>query len=246
MGIGAHMFLSSFFPNEYHNALLNCSLYAILLFSHFEIYAKKIYNQPQIKSCIDRIYKKNEIDIIKFNQVMISTNKNYVTLHQFLLYDFILFSDYEKVTERSTKVNKVLYFGFPKTPMNFDYKVCKFSFLSMTVNFNKKKYPIKLSTESENYYIVGNKINLLLIAYLLKTQYKVDCDETNGTYELDIIDHNVTMKTLTEKDEITLHENDYIVEPFVYVDTSNMTLLDIIKNTPHFVMVNPILHQNIQ
>lgn len=205
---------------------------------------QKIYNQPLIKSCIDRIYKKNEIEIIKFNQVMISTNKKYVNVHQFLLYDFIIYSDYEKVTERSPKANKVLYFGFPKTPINFEYNVCKFSFLSMTVTINNKKYPIKLSTDSENYYIVGNKINLLLIAYLLKTQYKVICDEITGTYELDIIDHNVTMKTLTEKDEIILHENDYIIEPFVYVDTTNMNLLDIINNRPHFVMVNPIIHQN--
>jgi hypothetical protein len=246
MGIGAHMFLSSFFPNEYHNALLNCSLYAILLFSRFEIYAKKIYYYPKIKSIIDSINKSNEIDIIKFNDLMFSTNKKYINVHNFLLYDFIIYSDYNSVTEKQTKVNKVLYFGFPKTPINFDYTLCKFSFISMTVNFNNKKYPLKLSTESENYYIVGNKINLLLVAYLLKTQYKVLCDEINGRYELDIIDHNVTMKTLTEKDEIILHENDYIVEPYAYVDTSNMTLLDIINNKPHFVMVNSIIHQNNQ
>lgn len=42
IGIGTHMFLSSVFPKEYQNALLNCSLYVILLFSHFEMYAKNI------------------------------------------------------------------------------------------------------------------------------------------------------------------------------------------------------------
>jgi hypothetical protein len=101
--------------------------------------------------------------------------------------------------------------------------------MSLNVTIKGTKYPIKLSNDVENYYVVGNKINILLIAYLLKIQHKVKCDEITGIYELGIIDHNVNVKTFTEKDEIILSEDDYTVKPFIYIDTSNMTVLDIIN-----------------
>jgi len=234
IGAGFHVFMTYCFPNEYHAALLNISFYTILFYTHIEMRAKKLYFHPSfkpVKSFIDNFNKNSEIDIIKFNQVMISTNKKYIAVHQLLLYDFIIFSDYERVTETTPKVNKVLFFGLPKFPLNFDYKACKFSFMSLTVKFNGAKYQIKLSNENENYYIIGNKINLLLISYLLKKQHNIVCDEITGTYELDVIDHNVNMKTFTEKDEILFKENDYTVSPFVYIDTTNMTVLDIVNKT---------------
>jgi hypothetical protein len=200
--------------------------------------AKKLYFHPSfkpVKSFIDTLKKQSEIEIIKFNNVMFSTTKNYISVHQFLIYDFIIFSDYEKVTETMQKVNKVLFFGLPKFPLNFEYTLCKFSFMAITVKFNGVKYPIKLSSEMENYYIIGNKINLLLISYLLKKQHSVNCDEVTGVYELDVIDHNVNMKTFNEKDEITFEENDYTVSPFIYIDTSNMTVADIINQSSNKV-----------
>ena len=233
-GISAHMFMTYFFPNEYHIALLRTSFCAIVFFSKLEMQLKKIYYNPifkPVKKYIDNFNKKNEIDIVKFNQVMFSTNRKYISVHKMLIYDFIQFSDYESVTEKSPKINRVLFFGLPKFPLNFDYKLCKFSFMSITVKINNKKYPIKLSNEKENYYIVGNKINLLLIAYLLKSQHNVMCDEVNGMYEMDIIDQDVNMKTFTEKDEIKFDENEYSISPFIYIDTSNMTILDIINKS---------------
>jgi len=232
LGTGFHIFMTYCFPNEYNVALLNLSFYAILFYTHIEMTAKKLYFHPSfkpVKSFIETLNKKSEIDIIKFNQIMFSTNKKYISVHQFLLYDFIIFSDYERVTESSPKVNRILFFGLPKLPLNFDYKLCKFSFMSLTVKFNGIKYQIKLSNDFENYYVVGNKINLLLISHLLKKQYNVNCDEITGIYELDVIDHNVNMKTFNEKDEIEFKENDYTVSPFVYIDTSNMTVLDVIN-----------------
>jgi len=231
-GLSAHVFMTYFFPNEYHTALLNGSFYAILFYSHCELHVKKLYNSPHlkpIKSFIDRINKKSEIDIIKFNEVMVSTNRKYVSVHQLLLYDFIMFSDYNSITEQAPKINRVLFFGIPKFPLKFDYKLCKFSFMSLNVTIKGTKYPIKLSNDVENYYVIGNKINILLIAHLLKIQHRVSCDEITGIYELGIIDHNVNVKTFTEKDEIILCEDDYTVKPFIYIDTSNMTVLDVIS-----------------
>jgi hypothetical protein len=243
LGAGFHVFMTCCFPNEYRAALLNLSFYAILFYTQVEMTAKKLYFHPSfkpVKLFIDKFNKNSEIDVIKFNQVMISTNKQYISVHQLLLYDFIIFSDYERVTETAPKVNKVLFFGLPKFPLNFDYKLCKFSFMSVTVKFNDAKYQLKLSSETENYYIVGNKVNLLLISYLLKKQHNVSCDEITGVYALDVIDHNVNMKTFNEKDEIVFSEHDYTVLPFIYIDTSNMTVLEIVNKASEDINISKL------
>jgi hypothetical protein len=60
-------------------------------------------------------------------------------------------------------------------------------------------------------------------------QHKIICDKVTSEYRLELIDHNVDMKTLTEKDEIVLNENDYKVVPFIFTDTSNMTVKHVEK-----------------
>jgi hypothetical protein len=252
LGAGFHVFMAYCFPNEYNVALLKISFYAIMFYTHIEMTAKKLYYHPSfkpVKSFIEILNKNSEIDIIKFNQLMFSTNKKYISVHQFLLYDFIIFSDYEKVTETSPKVNKILFFGFPKLPLNFDYKLCRFSFMSITIKFNGTKYQVKLSNDFENYYVVGNKINLLLISHLLKKQHNVNCDEITGIYDLDIIDHNVNMKSFNQNDEITFGEENYSVAPFIYVDTSIVTVLDIInkslENADNSTMNDPTLESSL-
>lgn len=235
-GLGAHMFFSSVFPNKYHIALLNLSFYLILTYSYMEIYAKKAYYHPhmsQIRTFIETSKKRREIEIIKFNDVIASTNKESVNIHHLLLYDFIIFSDYDGAKDFSQKVNKVLYFGFDNFPFTYSYNICKFSFISFNVKLlldgQEKSYPIKLSNESENYYVIGNKINRLLICYLLKKHHGVMRDELTETYVLELIDQNVNMISLSEKDEIVLNEKDYKVVPFVYIDSTNMTVRGVEK-----------------
>jgi hypothetical protein len=235
-GVGAHMFFSSVCPNKYHIALLNLSFYIILTYSYIEIYAKKAYYHPnmsQIREFIESAKKKPDIEIIKFNDVIVSTNKENVSINQLLLYDFIIFSDYAGAKLSLKKVNKVVYFGFDNYPFTYSYNVCNFSFISfnvkLLVNNKEQSYPIKLSCDAENYYIIGNKINRLLICYLLKKQHGIICDEVTDKYVLELIDQNVNMLSFTEKDEIVLNENDYKVVPFVFIDSSNMTVREVEK-----------------
>jgi len=121
--------------------------------------------------------------------------------------------------------------------------------MSITIKFNGTKYQVKLSNDFENYYVVGNKINLLLISHLLKKQHNVNCDEITGIYDLDIIDHNVNMKTFNQNDEITFGEENYSVAPFIYVDTSIVTVLDIInkslENADNSTMNDPTLESSL-
>jgi len=235
-GLGAHVFFSSVCPNKYHIALLNLSFYLILTYTYIEIYVKKAYYHPhmtQIREFIENAKKKRDVEIIKFNDVIASVDKDNVQIHQLLLYDFIVFSDYDGAKISSQKVNKVLYFGFDNFPFTYSYNVCKFSFISFSVklliNGKEESYPIKLSSESENYYIIGNKINRLIICYLLKIQHGVMWDEVKDKYILELIDQNVNMLSFSEKDEIVLNEKDYKVVPFVFIDSTNMTIREVEK-----------------
>lgn len=232
VGFGAHFFMTYFFPEHYQQTIINSSLYAILLYSQCEVLSKKLYYHPNlkpIKAILDNLTKKNEIEVIKFNEAIVSINKTDVTANHIALCDFILFTDYASVTDAASKANKVLFYGIPSSlPLNFDYTICKFTFMSFNVTVEGAKYPIKLSNDSENYYVVGNKINALLVSYLLKKQHNIN---SVNKYELDIIDHNVNIKNFTEKDELILKENTYIVKPFLYIDTSNMTIQEIVNAT---------------
>ena len=238
-GMGMHIFFSSVCPNKYQMALLNLSFYVILTYSYLEMYAKKLYyheNMSQIRKFIEVARNKPEIEIIKFNDVITSVDKNCLCIHQLLLYDFIIYSDYSRpiaAQPSSSRVNKVLYSGSPVFPLNYSYSLCKFSFISINVklfvDYKEKSYAIKLINDSENYYIVGNKINRLIICYLLKQQHGIIRDKIISEYRLELIDHNVDMKTLTERDEIVLNETDYKVVPFVFTETSNMTVKELEK-----------------
>lgn len=230
-GIATHAFFSTFFSKEYYRFLVNTSSYAIMFYSYAEICVKKIYMHPcltKLKDFLDTMKNKNNIEIVKFNTVVRSTNKKEVTVNQMVLYDFIIYSDYLPAT---SKVNKVLYYDFIKFPINYSYSVCDFSFIAINVRINKngkeETYRINLHDNKVNYYVVGNKINRLLICYLLKTQHNIICDELTDKYDLEIIDNNVVVKNFTEKDEIVFREKDYTTSPFVYCDTSNMSVAEI-------------------
>lgn len=232
-----HFFFLSVCPNEYQLALINLSFYIILMYSYMELQAKKLYNHPSlmpIRSFIKNMKKKPEIEIIKFNQVIASTSKNMINVHQLLLHDFIIYSDYEGVTDDSQRINKVLYYFPFQFPLNCKYAVCNFTFISIGVKFNGVMYPIKLASETENYYIVGNRINRLIICYLLKKQHNVICDEVVDLYKLELIDNNVNMITLCEKDDIILSENSYKVKDFIYADTSNMSFKEVSMASTHY------------
>lgn len=247
-GMSMHIFFSSVCPNKYQMALLNLSFYLILTYSYIEMHVKKLYyheNMSQIRKFIEVAKSKPEIEIIKFNDVITSVDKTRVSISQLLLYDFIIYSDYSRpIDSHSSRVNKVLYSGSPVFPLNYSYSLCNFSFISINVKLfvdcKEKSYAVKLVNDSENYYVVGNKINRLIICYLLKKQHDIVRDDLTEKYVLDLIDHNVNMLSITEKDEIILNENDYKVVPFVFTETSNMTVKELEKLCNYYPSVDSI------
>ena len=215
------IFIDYYFPQFYNLLILNGSLYIIFIYSKCEIYIKKIYNNKQIQLFIKNIKKhtnnddKFEIEVIRSNKIILNTNKNYINMYKLpdLLVDFIIFNDYTNTCDLLPKINKIIFYKNYKNPLNYNYIICKFSFISLLMVVDDDiNYQIKLSNDMENYYIVGNKINLLILSYLLKIQHNII--KKIQSYTLTIIDHNINMITITEKDEILFNENDYIITPY--------------------------------
>ena len=214
-GASAHYFFTKFYPSEYQLVLLKTSFYVILMYSYTELFFKKTYNRPELlwlRDLIESMKDKSEIEIVDNNGIVTTTSKDDFHTRDIRKGDFIIFSDYEGAsTNANSKINKVLYNDVAHLPLDYNYNVCNFCFISVCVKLcgQEKTYQIKLVTESENYYIVGNRINMGLICYLLKKQHNVTWDPVNSIYILDIIDHNIDIKSFSEKEEIILKEKDY-------------------------------------
>jgi len=93
-----------------------------------------------------------------------------------------------------------------------EYEPCTFKFMSVTVTLLDKSYSIYLSSLNYSYYMVGNIINVDVICYLLYEHYGLELNVKNVVYKLDIIDHNIDVKTITHKDAILFNmDSNYII-----------------------------------
>jgi hypothetical protein len=145
-----------------------------------------------------------DIEIIKYNEVLTSIPKTEIIFYSSeLIHDFFIYSDFSDPTFSETKINKVNKLVFYDIPKIFVYTDCKIKFFTIIYNI---WYPIKLCSDTENYYIVGNKINKLLLGYLLKKQHNISI---RPQYKLEILDHKFETKLFNETDEIIFIENDY-------------------------------------
>ena len=225
-GLGSHIFLNNFFPQQYNSLLINTTFYLILLYSYFELNFKRLCNNKYILYFSKKIYNiinknsTNEIDIVKDSVVIESCNKTSFIEKKSLNYDFIIFSDYDNISESSDKINKVIYYKCKdsNSELYYKYNICMFSFISITIQLiyknEERLHTIKLSNDYENYYIVGNKINRIFISYLMKNNFNINLDEANNKYKITFIDNNVNIKNITENEQIIFNENNYEITEF--------------------------------
>jgi hypothetical protein len=92
-------------------------------------------------------------------------------------------------------------------------QVCKYKFVSIGVELTedgiKQFYELKLRDETNNYYVVGNRINKYVIYYLLKKQHNTNI--YGLPYTLSVMDDSINMWTCGVNDEIVLNEDKYLV-----------------------------------
>ena len=72
-----------------------------------------------------------------------------------------------------------------------------------------KTLNIKLQEINYNYYVVNNEINSDIIWYLINEQFNIFSDLYDKNYTIHLIDQNVGMVDLTNRDKILLNKTDY-------------------------------------
>ena len=225
-GMCFHMFMSYFCPSHYNSFFINATFQTILFYSKCEMCIthtiRVIQNFPPIQFILNKIddYSiQNVIDIefIKDGLPIFTTNKaGLVSTIIDLDPDFCIYSDYSEYGT-SKKINKKFFNKDDNyTIADFEYKLCTYSFISMTIIVDSglgddasQSYPLTFSGELYNYYLVNNTFNKKVLFYLLNKQHGVKYDTSLFTYKLNIIDDNVNMISLSEKDVLVLKEDTY-------------------------------------
>lgn len=199
-------------PKTYLNLVYEVLHYGIHCYSRAQIiknkYMKQIYKIDFIENNTYMLKELllNDVEIIKYNKVLLRCKTKNLIMYNPLYMDFFIYSDIH-----SYPVNKIVckdVYRFMKK-----YEKCKFKLCSLNLIFSMKDhYNIQLSTDNYNYYIVGNIIDKYLILYLLYKQHNIDVDIENVSYMIEIIDNNMDLIYISEKDEILLLEDTYKIK----------------------------------
>jgi len=207
------------------NTVFNLAGFLLLNYTIVEKNTKKIYNSSYftgIRTIINNWKRPNEIQIIKNSNVKsVSLNTFYLTDKNDIIFDLIIYSNYKhsstNIEPYKKQIDTLVYYNDNIDLMYNQHKTyfnCNYTFISLTIKIEGKgEFSIKLLDSTYNYYIVGNKINCLLISHLLKTQHNINILDSNMLkYEIELIDNNVTVLKLNEHDEILLNSNNYVIQ----------------------------------
>jgi len=225
-----HFTLNYFFKQQYqsflfkisYNFLYNCGRLEIFLKQHYN----QLFNNLYVEKIFDKIedlhtsFKTYDTIIILSNQVVARSIRNsiiYDVGYKNLQYvDFMIYNHNVK----RKKTNQVVFYSISDFSLFIDkIENCSYEFLSLNVEVDypgieTKNVDIVFSNNKETLYVVTNRINVLLISYLLKVQHNIETDPLLLSYKINIIDQNVKFFTLNEKEELILFENHYEKVPF--------------------------------
>lgn len=100
---------------------------------------------------------------------------------------------------------------FSKTPfINSNYELSDIQFFALYLKHNDNNHIINLCEGNKNYYVVGNIINSAFLKYYLINVLKVTIDTSKPfVYTLEVMDHNVSMIYLDEKQSIMIQKDGY-------------------------------------
>jgi len=186
----------------------------------------QLFNNLYVEKIFDKIedlhtsFKTYDTIIILSNQVVARSIRNsiiYDVGYKNLQYvDFMIYNHNVK----RKKTNQVVFYSISDFSLFIDkIENCSYEFLSLNVEVDypgieTKNVDIVFSNNKETLYVVTNRINVLLISYLLKVQHNIETDPLLLSYKINIIDQNVKFFTLNEKEELILFENHYEKVPF--------------------------------
>ena len=152
--------------------------------------------------------------------ILYNTNKNTDTTNLFTIVNANIYtsSDSNLVVIKSPtpKNDMIILDKVPDNLENITYEPSRSHILSlylkMVTNDNETNYNIQLSSDTMNFYVVGNVFNTNFFKYYLENVLNVKIDnDTNKpfTYTLELMDHNVSMAYLNETQSIVIKKYGY-------------------------------------
>jgi len=100
----------------------------------------------------------------------------------------------------------------------FKFEISDITFIALYLNYNDVRYNINLKTDEFNFYVVGNIINKSFIQYYIKNilhdNILIKTDEIPFLYKLELMDHEVNVIELNEKQYIIIEKNGYRVDKY--------------------------------
>jgi len=217
-----HDYMKRNYPDNYSEFLIVASFKIIHFYSKGQILFNKLLLQlnkliesnPQIKKILNDIYRKNiegnQICQIKDNEIYIKYYTNdrekYFEDDDKCFYEFI---DNKKAIENKC-INHVI---LRSQPFSTNYEVSNIKFILVEVIINDETFKIDLKTETYNYYIVNNILDVNFFKYFLYIYGICNLDRTKiDKLTIKIIDHNVITKELEISDDkfIIIKKDDYI------------------------------------
>lgn len=219
--------------------------YGVHCYSRAQIIKNKYMNQIcKIEFVEKKTYQlkeffMNDVEIIKYNKVLLRCKSKNVIMYNPLYMDFFIYSDVH-----SYPVNKIVC----KDVYNFmkKYNKCNFKFCNLNLILSEdQNYSIRLSNEDYNYYIVGNIIDKYLILYLLNKQHGINLDAEDVSYMIEVIDNNTELIYVSEKNVIILSEDNYKIKDVNYVkDDTCFNINDFLKITDNMKFIQYEKNEN--
>jgi hypothetical protein len=212
LSVGLTVFFFSSKGDKY-NIISKIAYETVMYYSYVEINVKKhinsIYNIPIVKNSIYniQIYMFNEVELIKSNFVFKTCGLKDVVTYNPDYFDFFIYTDYYTSNKIVSK----------NVNLSLNVEKCDYCFYLISVELtnvslidDEKSFII----EMDNYYMVDNIINKYLICYLIYKQYKVYLDAKTVSYKFELMDNNMEYKSITEKDDIILKKDKYIIKNY--------------------------------
>jgi hypothetical protein len=219
-------FIQNNYPEVYNKYLLYCSEKLVKTISEIEFMAKPYLRRLNyLKHRVSIFFRGADVHIIKYNDAFYTCSISKIKQQPY--FDFFIYNDYDIYDRRIEKgisepLNKVILFSEQVEQLSnvlcerelLFYDLCNYKFMSSSLSFkqNGRTYNLKLQTAHENYYVVNNRLNPLVVCYLLKRQHGIDIFADNIKYNLTIIDNKINHVVLTEKQELIFRENDYVIQ----------------------------------
>jgi hypothetical protein len=106
------------------------------------------------------------------------------------------------------------------TPTELSYELSNIRFIALYLKYDDKTYSIDLHNNNNNNYIIGNVLNSAFYKDYLTNVLNIIIDNNKPfLYELELMDHNVSMVFLNEKQNIIIEKDDYKIVDNIATET---------------------------